>query len=93
MAPLIAAPEVIVKELQSVFVELDEITVDYNTKESPLDRARRAYTEMVSSIVTAKAYGIAEMSVVPFLGVKKGNVKEFNATQRELGLDNSYLGK
>lgn len=93
VSPLIAAPEVIVKELQSLFVELDEITVDNLTTESPLDRARRAYTEMVSNIVTAKAFGIAEKSVVPFLGVKKGNVREFNSTLREQGLDNAYLGE
>lgn len=92
VAPLIAAPEVVVKELQALFIELDEITVDYSTEFTPLDRARRAYTEMVSNIVTAKAFGIAEKSVVPFLGVKKGNVRDFNATLREQGLDNSYLG-
>jgi hypothetical protein len=93
---LLAPPEIWVSSMERSLKYLDTISV---IKEGKLEarlneRARDAYLDFISQMITGLAFGPSEKSVVSYLyDGKKAEVRNFDQNKRNGGLDWTYLGK
>ena len=88
----LAHPSKIVPILERRFAWLEEISVSPDPSLTLAERARFAYLELLRTVVSGAAYGKAEKSVRPALGVKQNSVTGFDYSLRQGGQDWTYLG-
>jgi len=91
---LLAPPSRILPMLEKRFEWLDTISKHSPMKRSqtPLERARDAYLELIRNVVSGEAYGSAEKSVWVTLKKDKKVVLDFDKEKRAKGEDWTYLG-